>query len=176
MSRPIVVCVAVTVSLALIGLLIVVTAPPDVLAQSGIARAYVSMMSHVLPLDRYASNTAFPQIAKLYYGIIWITFPFVLVVIWAIFRAADGKSNGLLFRAKDKMSLWTRAAMLVLSPLWFFLAYVGVIASGSDTRLFNFGSSLWQMGTLGMLIPLATALSLALGIGSIVKAIWGRFV
>lgn len=175
MSQTIKICSAIVLGIALVGLVIAAWSPHDVLAENSLAERYVSLISAVLPLDRYASHSAFPQVAKLYYSIVWLAFPFALIATWAVCRERDGKGDGLLFRPKDKLGFFPRVALLVLSPLWLFLAYVGLFYWGGDTRLFAFGSSFLQLSMLGILGPILTAIALALGIGSLVKAIRGHF-
>jgi hypothetical protein len=161
--------------LGVAGFLIAHLVPADVLSRSRLARYLVSAVSVLLPLEEYARRTPWPDIAKLYYSVVWLAFPFALAGTWEIFRARDGKTDGLLFRPKERLGLPARLGLVALVPLWLLLAYVGLWYWGGDTRLVAFSSSLWQMSLLGILAPVLTALALAMGLGSLVKALLGRF-
>jgi len=169
-------CLAAVVLLAFLGCALASVAPADVLSRSSLAQHFVSIVSIVLPLEQYGQRTPWPEVAKLYYAVVWLSFPFALIAAWEFLRARDGKSDGLLFRPRERLGVVPRLVLILLAPLWLFLAYVGYRYWGGNTRLFDFATSFWQMSLLGILAPVLTALALALGVGSLVKALLGRFL
>lgn len=156
----------------LLGLLIALYAPNDVLARSWLARTYVDAFEFLWPLLRgYAQKSAFQEVALLYNSVVWLSLPLWAVLVW---RYLKTRNSGLL--VKDKLSIVNWIALLLGAS---FYAAIGVVFlifwNGTATRLVDFAGSRLSLGVWGMVPPFGVAVFLTPVAASLKKLVTGRF-
>lgn len=148
-------CIA---ALWLLGFAVAMWAPESVLTDSSIART----LQIVGALQNKMAGSSFPEVSALYFSIVWWAFPFLFLACWKWMNSEVGHAkSGLLF--KSRLSFWNRLGLLLITPIWLFLAYVGFsLNDGGNTRFLFLGASRLHLALFGMTIPLGVAAMLAL--------------
>jgi hypothetical protein len=160
------------VALWLAGVIIATFSPITIISDHKLVGAFVSLMSWIMNSNGHLGDKSqFSEVTVFYHSVVFLSLPFWLIVLWRWASSQVGISKtGLLF--KEPLSFINRLSLLLLVPLWLFLAYAAIIFNnGQDTRLFAFGSSRLMLGLFGMAIPLAIASSLVLAAFSIKRAV-----
>lgn len=167
------VCYAAIIVIGMIGFLVAMYAPQDVLERSGVAAWYFSLASIVFPaVDANRTNPAFRQIASLYYAITWLAFPFFFLLWWNHLRT---RKSGILVKPRSTLTLGNYLVLFAAIPFFFFFCWVATFLwHGGDTRHVAFGNSLTVLACFGLIRPWAVAAFLALGLAPLKKIVFGR--
>ena len=133
-------------------------APVDILTRTDIFGKYCDFFFKILnTCNLHYAGSSFPEVATVYFFIIWFSFPFWFFILWAWMLSQIGKGGGgVIF--KKNLNAINKVALICLLPIWFFLLYVVVVLyGGGDSRLFALGSSRMQLGLWGMAVPASAA-------------------
>lgn len=151
----------VVVGLWLIGVVIVVFAPVDILDRVPALKACVDRVLLLVGSgDRLGKRSDFPQVTRLYHALLVWTVPFLVVIShsWLMTRVAKDR-DGFLF--KPSFSVVNKVCLILLLPIYIVIIYFASLNHGGDTRLFAFGTSRWALGLFGIAFPLAVAAMVA---------------
>lgn len=157
----------------LVGLLVTLLSPADIINSSSIAKTYVDLIKIVLPINEYSKRSTFPQVTILYNAIIWILWPILFLLCW---RFLTNRKTGLLSISKENIGFGHHIFLVFVSGPIFVLLGLAAFTfwHGGDTRNFAFGSSRVELGLYGIIVPMSSALCLALGIASFKKSLTGK--
>lgn len=156
----------------LIGFLVGAWAPTTVLDDHWLARQYASVMSFVAdPRGLIQSKSNFPQVTALYHAVIVWGLPLWFMLWWKWMNSQVGPNKtDMIFKAS--LSFGNRLTLLLLLPLWLFLAYAAFsLNHGGNTRMFAFGTSRLALAIFGMGGQIAASGMLALALFSIKRLI-----
>lgn len=138
-------------------------------------RDYVEISIQLTTLGDITSGASFPDATKVYYSFSWLMAPLFFIICWRWGKASDGKHDALLFVSSEKLTIWNRLGLLLLTPVWAGLCIGGWYAfDGGDARLFKVGSSLTMLVCFGWVAPAALGSSSFLFLASIKKAFLGK--
>lgn len=154
----------------IVGFLVATLATPDVISSSNVLSSFCKSVKCKL----WMRESDFPEIATLYFWIVWISFPFWIVIFWKWMISKIGKDErGIIF--KEKIMLRHKFLITLCLPIWGFLSYFLIfIYSGSDSRLIKFGSSEIGLAFGGMAIPAGAAVLICFCIFSIKRIFESR--
>jgi hypothetical protein len=161
----------------LIGFFVAVFSPENVLSTYPFLSNYVDLINVFLTVKRYSSKSHFPQIALLYNAIILPFFPLYLALGWRYWLAQT--KGGLAIRLQKDIKQFSFGDYCFLLffaiPLLSMVGWAALfIWNGSDTRMASIGSSRFQLGLIGIFIPLLSALLFAGAVLSIKKIIFRK--
>lgn len=131
------------------GFLIATLPTPDVISSSYLSSGFCKWVG----CKSWMKDSEFPEIATLYFSIVWISFPFWICIWWKWLISKVGKDeSGIKIMLKHKMLL------VICLPICVFLSYFLIfLYSGGDSRLIKFGSSEIGLACGGMAIPAGAA-------------------
>lgn len=144
----------------IIGFLIATLATPDVISSSNVLSSFCKLVE----CKSWMKYSDFPEVATFYFWVVWASLPFWICIWWKYFcEQVSIENKGFLFR--KKLLIRHRLAVLLTTPLWFFLFYVSIFwFAGEDSRLFKIGTSRIGLGLWGMAVPMASAITICLGV------------
>lgn len=146
------------VAIWFLGFIVGVFAPTTVLADNWALQKYVSAMSFVAnPRGLIATKSTYPEVSALYHAVVFWSLPLWLLVWWKWMNSQLGlNKTDMIFKAR--LSFGNRLTLLILLPLWVFLAFAGFgLNHGGDTRMVAFGTSRIQLAMFGMAVHLGVA-------------------
>lgn len=156
-----------------LGLLVALFLPEDVLSTSSVVALFVHVVSYLLPVDRFASNNTFYDVAAVYYSVTLVGFPFACRLVSNAIR--DNPRRGILHLDRERFSFKHYLASFSVSIFFalFFLVW-WFLFSGEDTRFFKSGSSRLELGIFGMFIQVTAAALITMSFLIIKKVMVGR--
>jgi len=108
----------------------------------------VDVISLFTPARRFATQAALPEVTALYYAIIWLATPALMLRLLADFRR-HSRSGRL---GKHRSELGLREWFVYLFAIVFFsmgFAILWMFYQGQDTRFFDVGTSRVQLAVFG---------------------------
>jgi hypothetical protein len=143
------------------GLLVAVAAPQTVLADHALPRGLVAIADIFTPATRFSVRAAFPQVAALYYALVWLAAP--LMFLKTVDAMRKSNRRGSLHLKRSELSLTNVLVHMITVAFFSALFLVFWFAyQGQETRFFDPATSRVQLGLLGMFLPFMGCAFLAL--------------
>jgi hypothetical protein len=160
-----------TICVWLLAVVLALLAPTDVLDQNASLAALVGFVDRIVPLSDY-TRSQYPQVSQAYFAIAWLGFPAFLYLFYFWWGGLQG---GTMAKSRSEFSAAEWLGMVLGIPFFIVLGVTGMLwYQGQDSRLFAIGSSRAQLGLLGMLVPLSSALCLSGAAAFLAKLVFGR--
>lgn len=157
-----------------VGALIALLAPLDIIASNAFARLFVSMTSSVFnPSGLLGKKSDFPEVSIFYFSVVWLSFPlwFMLAWRWAKQMVGNPKSKGgIVF--KVRLSIFDRLLIIAFTPLWILIAHSAYFFNlGQNIWLLDFGTSRLHLGLFGIIVPAGVGFLLACAIFGVCRSL-----
>jgi hypothetical protein len=156
-----------------IGLGMALLSPDDVLTRFGLLDKAVDLVSLFTPARRFSAQAALPDVAALYFAIMWLATPVMMVMMLAWTRHSPRRGALQMRRSELRLRHWL-AYLLYVPLLSGAFVLLWIYYGGQDTRFFDIGTSRVQLGLYGFLVPFSCTAMLMMVFLMLRQTIRGR--
>lgn len=136
---------------------------PDAVVESRSAQGLIHFMAPIADMHHLLGvHGSRPGILRLYFSVVWCSFPIWLGMLWHWLSSQVGVSQEASAFFRPRLSRGNRVRLLLGLPLWLGAAYGLTFNGMNDTLPAPFKGAMltmapWQVAYLGMLLPSVSA-------------------